>query len=50
MRANDLSPADRQGGTAVPGSGRAAAPLYTLEQRERRDSSAWTLVQGVVAS
>ncbi len=49
MRANDLSPADRQGGAAVPGSGRAAAPLYTLEQRERRDSSAWTLVQGVLA-
>ncbi len=49
MRANDLSPADRQGGTAVPGARRAAAPLYTPDQRERRDSSAWTLVQGVLA-
>ena len=25
------------------------APLYTPEQRERRDSSRWTLVQGVLA-
>ncbi len=25
------------------------APLYTAEQRARRDSSAWTLVQGVLA-
>lgn len=25
------------------------APLYTAEQRERRDSSPWTLVQGVLA-
>lgn len=49
MRANDLSPADRQGGTAVPGARRAAAPLYTPDQRERRDSSGWTLVQGVLA-
>ncbi len=49
MRANDLSPADRQGGTAVRGARRAAAPLYTPDQRERRDSSAWTLVQGVLA-
>jgi len=24
-------------------------PLYTAEQRKRRDSSAWTLVQGVLA-
>ena len=27
----------------------AAAPLYTAEQRRRRDSSPWTLVQGVLA-
>ena len=26
-----------------------AAPLYTPEQRARRDASAWTLVQGVLA-
>lgn len=26
-----------------------AAPLYTPEQRRRRDGSAWTLVQGVLA-
>ena len=27
----------------------AAAPLYTPEQRRRRDASPWTLVQGVLA-
>jgi 3-vinyl bacteriochlorophyllide hydratase len=27
----------------------AAKPLYTDEQRARRDSSAWTLVQGILA-
>ena len=32
----------------VPG-GKTAAPLYTAEQRVRRDASAWTLVQGVLA-
>ncbi len=26
-----------------------AAPLYTAEQRRRRDGSAWTLVQGILA-
>lgn len=31
-----------------PPSGRPA-PLYTSEQRRRRDSSIWTLVQGVLA-
>ena len=25
------------------------APLYTLEERERRDSTVWTVVQGVLA-
>ena len=25
------------------------APLYTAEQRQRRDASVWTLVQGVLA-
>lgn len=28
---------------------RSRAPLYTPEQRKRRDESAWTLVQGVLA-
>ncbi|WP_046114960.1 2-vinyl bacteriochlorophyllide hydratase [Aquincola tertiaricarbonis] len=32
--------------TAIPS---AAAPLYTPEQRWRRDRSAWTLVQGLLA-
>ena len=27
----------------------ARAPLYTAEQRRRRDESRWTLVQGVLA-
>ena len=27
----------------------SARPLYTAEERERRDASAWTLVQGVLA-
>ena len=26
-----------------------AAPLYTPEQRRRRDATPWTLVQGVLA-
>jgi 3-vinyl bacteriochlorophyllide hydratase len=28
---------------------RAASPLYTTEERARRDASAWTIVQGVLA-
>lgn len=28
---------------------KANPPLYTAEQRQRRDSTAWTLVQGVLA-
>jgi len=36
MRVNGSSPAARQ-------------PLYTAEQRRRRDGSRWTLVQGVLA-
>ncbi|MFN3867900.1 MAG: 2-vinyl bacteriochlorophyllide hydratase, partial [Hyphomicrobiaceae bacterium] len=27
----------------------SSAPLYTPEQRARRDASPWTLVQGVLA-
>ena len=41
MRADNSSFAERQrGGTA---------PLYTPDQRRRRDSSRWTLVQGILA-
>jgi 3-vinyl bacteriochlorophyllide hydratase len=29
--------------------GKGRAPLYTPEQRRRRDDSRWTLVQGVLA-
>ncbi len=40
-------------GGFAPRSGRspqvAAAPLYTPEQRARRDATRWTLVQGVLA-
>ncbi len=32
-----------------PISARTRAPLYTAEQRVRRDKSRWTLVQGVLA-
>ncbi|MFN7164819.1 MAG: 2-vinyl bacteriochlorophyllide hydratase [Hyphomonas sp.] len=32
-----------------PISAGSRAPLYTAEQRKRRDSSPWTLVQGVLA-
>ena len=41
MRAANRSFADQERG--------GPAPLYTLEQRRRRDSSRWTLVQGVLA-
>ncbi len=34
-------------GSAPPGA--ASKPLYTTEERLRRDASAWTLVQGVLA-
>jgi 3-vinyl bacteriochlorophyllide hydratase len=30
-------------------AGRASAPLYTPEERARRDASRWTLVQGILA-
>jgi 3-vinyl bacteriochlorophyllide hydratase len=39
MRSND----------AYSANGRRAAPLYTIEQRQRRDATRWTLVQGVLA-
>jgi 3-vinyl bacteriochlorophyllide hydratase len=41
MRANEPSLAKSKG--------KAAAPLYTPEERSRRDSSPWTLVQGILA-
>jgi len=41
MRVNDPSFTQKPAG--------APAPLYTPEQRRRRDSSPWTIVQGVLA-
>ena len=32
-----------------PSSSRVVAPLYTPEQRRRRDATRWTLVQGLLA-
>ncbi len=37
---------DQEAGERVPHS---AAPLYTPEERRRRDESVWTLVQGILA-
>lgn len=34
---------------AIGRQGEAPAPLYTREQRQRRDASVWTLVQGILA-
>ena len=34
---------------SLPARRRSAAPLYTAEERRRRDASRWTLVQGVLA-
>lgn len=40
----------RSQGPDFVGRGRGAAlPLYTPEQRHRRDNSVWTLVQGILA-
>lgn len=36
-------------GTATHAPPRRGAPLYTPEQRRRRDASRWTVVQGVLA-
>jgi 3-vinyl bacteriochlorophyllide hydratase len=33
----------------IPGGGPRRPPLYTPAERERRDNSAWTLVQGILA-
>jgi 3-vinyl bacteriochlorophyllide hydratase len=35
--------------TATEKSGRKTAPLYTPEERERRDATRWTFVQGLLA-
>jgi 3-vinyl bacteriochlorophyllide hydratase len=40
---------DGHGRTATHRRQRARPPLYTHEERQRRDASAWTLVQGVLA-
>ncbi len=45
MQARETSSAK----TYAQGSGSARAPLYTAEERVRRDASRWTLVQGVLA-
>ncbi len=37
------------GAVGIGRGGTAVAPLYTAEQRRRRDASRWTLVQGVLA-
>ncbi len=42
---SNLSGRDR----SEPRHARRAAPLYTPEERRRRDSTPWTLVQGVLA-
>ena len=33
----------------VKAAGKRRPPLYTEEQRRRRDASKWTLVQGILA-
>ena len=47
----DGCPWDTVAGRApLPGArGRARRPLYSAEERCRRDASRWTLVQGVLA-
>ncbi|MBB5697611.1 2-vinyl bacteriochlorophyllide hydratase [Sphingomonas yantingensis] len=39
----------RAEGTAGERTGPGAIPLYTPEQRRRRDATRWTLVQGILA-
>ena len=39
----------RAEGTASGRTGQGAIPLYTPEQRRRRDATRWTLVQGILA-
>ena len=42
---------DRQSAAASreAGGGRRARPLYTAEERARRDATPWTMVQGILA-
>jgi len=50
MGESRVSAGDGQEGTAQGHRGAARAlPLYTPEERQRRDRSPWTLVQGVLA-
>lgn len=45
-------PANRKGGNGTivgAGAAKAGGTLYTPEERERRDSTRWTLVQGLLA-
>ncbi len=44
-----LSPALREARERVRPSRASRSPLYTPEQRARRDATPWTLVQGVLA-
>jgi 3-vinyl bacteriochlorophyllide hydratase len=46
MRPNEPSYGENQSGAAVA---LYPAPLYTTDERRRRDSSPWTLVQGILA-
>lgn len=40
---------DQQRGAAAMARARASKPLYTPEQRVRRDATRWTMVQGILA-
>lgn len=48
----EATPVSRRVDTALPAPRRrrSARPLYTEEERIRRDRSAWTIVQGVLAA
>lgn len=51
--ANAIHPDDADAGNRSAAGGgvgrRTLAPLYTAAQRQRRDTTVWTLVQGVLA-
>jgi 3-vinyl bacteriochlorophyllide hydratase len=49
LDALDASPWGAASGRRLSRGEGQAAPLYTAEERQRRDSSPWTLVQGVLA-
>ena len=46
--ANPISTAEHRK-SGVPGGAQGLKPLYTPEQRLRRDATRWTLVQGILA-